>query len=93
MAPLKETAAGEGVTLFGWEIRPNLAVFQNIVSVKPKVKPVKNSDWKEDSASYQEAPKALCKASEDMGKPSSAAKAKNDLSHQDSFTKIPSAFM
>jgi hypothetical protein len=51
MAPLKETAAGEGVTLFGWEIRPNLAVFQNILSVKPQVKPVKYADWKKDCAS------------------------------------------
>jgi hypothetical protein len=42
-------------------------VFQNIVSVKPQVKPVKDSDWKKDSASHQEAPKALCKASEDVG--------------------------
>jgi hypothetical protein len=29
--PLKETAAGEGVTLFGWGATPNLAVFQNIL--------------------------------------------------------------
>jgi len=42
---------------------------------------VKNSDWKEDSARYKEAPEALCKASEDMSKPSSAEKAKNNLSH------------
>jgi hypothetical protein len=31
-APLKETAAGEGVTLFGMEIRPFLAVFQTTIS-------------------------------------------------------------
>jgi hypothetical protein len=30
-APLKETAAGEGVTLFGWGATPNLAVFQTII--------------------------------------------------------------
>jgi hypothetical protein len=30
--PLKETAAGEGVTLFSWEATPNLAVFQNIIT-------------------------------------------------------------
>jgi len=30
--PKKETAAGEGGTLFGMEIRPYLAVFQNSVS-------------------------------------------------------------
>jgi len=29
--PLKETAAGEGLTLFSWVATPNLAVFQNIV--------------------------------------------------------------
>jgi hypothetical protein len=29
--PEKKQAAGEGVTLFGMEIRPFLAVFQNIV--------------------------------------------------------------
>ncbi len=30
----KETAAGEGITLFDGEIKPHLAVFQNIVSNK-----------------------------------------------------------
>ena len=30
--PWKETAAGEGITLFDREIKPHLAVFQNIVS-------------------------------------------------------------
>jgi hypothetical protein len=54
---------------------------------------VKDADWKKDSASHQEAPEALCKASEDVGKPSGSAKATNDLSHYDSFTKMPSAFM
>jgi hypothetical protein len=42
-------------------------MFQNIVSVKPQVKPVKNPNGKKDSASHQEPPEALCKASEDMG--------------------------
>ena len=28
--PLKELPAGEGLTLFGWEIRPDLAGFHNI---------------------------------------------------------------
>jgi hypothetical protein len=31
-SPLKETAAGEGVTLFDQGINPNLAVFQNIIT-------------------------------------------------------------
>lgn len=92
MAPLKETAAGEGVTLFGWEIRPNLAVFQNIISVEPKVKPVKDADWKKDCASYQEAPEAMCKTSKDVGKPSNCAKYTDKTSHHASFTKMPSAF-
>jgi hypothetical protein len=48
-------------------------VFQNIISIKPKKKPVKDSYWKKDSASYQESPKALCKTSEDVGKPGKAA--------------------
>jgi len=30
--PLKETAAGEGGTLFGLVIKPNLAVFQNNIT-------------------------------------------------------------
>ena len=34
-APLKETAAGEGGTLFGRGINPNLAVFQTILIQKP----------------------------------------------------------
>jgi hypothetical protein len=69
---VKETAAGEGVTLFGLLMTSDLAVFQNIVSVKPKPQPMQNADWKKDCASHQEAPKALCKASEDVGKPRSA---------------------
>jgi hypothetical protein len=32
-SPLKETAAGEGVTLFGRGINPNLAVFQTTISL------------------------------------------------------------
>jgi hypothetical protein len=54
---LKETAAGEGVTLFGMEIRPSLAVFQTTIPlVKPEVKTVQDANGKEDSASYQESP-------------------------------------
>jgi hypothetical protein len=30
--PLKETAAGEGITLFRWGATPTLAVFQNIIA-------------------------------------------------------------
>jgi hypothetical protein len=30
---------------------------------------MQNANGKKDSASYQEAPKALCKTSEDVGKP------------------------
>jgi len=44
----------------------DLAVFQNIISVEPQVKPVKDADWKKDSASHQETPKPLCKTSEDV---------------------------
>jgi hypothetical protein len=66
----EETAAGEGVTLFGREIRPNLAVFQNIVSAKPQEKPVKNPNREKDSASNQEPPESLRKASEDVSEPS-----------------------
>jgi hypothetical protein len=33
--PLKETAAGEGGTLFGLGATPNLAVFQTIMSYFP----------------------------------------------------------
>jgi hypothetical protein len=68
-------------------------MFQNIVSAKPQVKPVKDADWKKDSASHQEAPKPLSKASEDMGQPSSQHRKANYVAHQDSFTKMPSAFM
>jgi hypothetical protein len=32
-SPLEETAAGEGVTLFGQGINPNLAVFQTTISL------------------------------------------------------------
>ena len=45
------------------------------------------ANGEKDSASHQEAPKALCKASEDVGKPSSSTKAKNDLSHH-LFSKV-----
>jgi hypothetical protein len=48
-------------------------VSKHFTSTKPKKKPVKDSYWKKNSASYQEAPKALCKTSEDVGKPSKAA--------------------
>jgi hypothetical protein len=68
-------------------------VFQNIVSVKPKIEPVKDADWKKDCASYQEAPKAMCKASEDVGKPSKATQQANKFTHHASFTKMPSAFI
>jgi len=30
LTPFEETAAGEGVTLFGWGATPNLAVFQTL---------------------------------------------------------------
>jgi hypothetical protein len=37
--------------------------------VKPKVKPVKDSYWKENSASQQKSPRHVAKAKKDMGKP------------------------
>jgi hypothetical protein len=62
------------------DFRPS-RVSKHFTSTKPKVKPVKDAYWKKDSASHQESPKALCKASEDMGKPSGSTECKNDLSH------------
>jgi len=80
--PLKETAAGEGVTLFRMEIRPSLAVFQTTIPlVKPEVKAVQNANREKDSASYQESPKALCKAGKDVRQPGGGTKTTNDCTH------------
>jgi len=54
---------------------------------------MQNSDWEKDSTSYQEAPEALCKAGEDVGKPSKATQESEQFTHYDSFTNKPSAFM
>jgi hypothetical protein len=66
---------------------------KNYTSVKPKVEPVKNSDWKKDSASYQEAPKAMCKASEDVCQPRNKTQKSNELTHHLSLWKRPSGVM
>jgi hypothetical protein len=64
----------EGGTLFGWGATPTLAVFQTTIPlVKPEVKTVQDSNGKEDSASYQESPKALCKAGKNVRQPSGKA--------------------
>jgi hypothetical protein len=82
LQPLREeTAAGEGVTLFGMEIRPSLAVFQTILSAKPKVKPVKDTDRKENRSSNEETPEALSKTGEDVRQPCSATHQSNDVAH------------
>jgi hypothetical protein len=39
---------------------------KNYTSVKPKPHPMQDANGKKDSASYQEAPEAMCKASEDV---------------------------
>jgi len=49
--------------------------------MKPEIKTVKDSDWKEDRASYQEAPEALSEASKDVREPSSSTQKSDDLSH------------
>jgi len=54
---------------------------------------VKDANGKEDSASYQKAPKTLCKTSEDVSKPSKATQEGNKSTHYDSFTKMPSTFI
>jgi hypothetical protein len=70
----KETqAGGEYAFRFAHDFKPSL-VSKHFTSTKPKKKPVKDSYWKKDSASYQESPKALCKTSEDVGKPGKATK-------------------
>ncbi|MEN9671035.1 MAG: hypothetical protein RL018_1312 [Pseudomonadota bacterium] len=65
---------------------------KNYTSVKPKPKAMQNANGKEDCASYQEAPKSLCKASKDVGKPSQRDCDANKPAHHASFTKMPSAF-
>jgi hypothetical protein len=54
---------------------------KNYTSVKPKPHPMQDAYWKKDSASYQEAPKAMCKTSEDVGQPSKATQQTNKFSH------------
>lgn len=65
---------------------------KNYTSVKPKPHPMQDANWKKDSASYQEAPEAMCKASEDVGKPSKRDCDANKPAHHASFTKMPSEF-
>jgi hypothetical protein len=69
----------------------DLAVFQNIVSAKPKVSSVKNANWEKDCACNQEAPHSMSKASEDMSEPCKEAQQSDDFPHYVSFTKMPSA--
>jgi hypothetical protein len=64
---------------------------KNYTSVKPKPHPMQDANGKKDSASYQEAPKAMCKASEDMGKPGKETQESNKSTHYASFTNKPSA--
>ena len=42
---------------------------------------MKDANGKKDSASYQEAPEAVCKASEDVGKPGKETQESNELTH------------
>ena len=42
---------------------------------------MQNSNREKDSASHQEAPKAVSKASEDVGQPCEKTKKSNNLSH------------
>jgi len=42
-------------------------VSKHCISAKPQKKPVKYANGKKDSASHQEAPETMCKASEDVG--------------------------
>ena len=51
---------------------------------------MQDADREKDSASHQEPPKALRKASEDVSQPSSYTRQTNKLSHHASFTKMPS---
>jgi hypothetical protein len=53
---------------------------------------MQDANGKKDSASHQEAPEAMCKASEDVGKPSKETQESNELTHYASFTNKPSAF-
>ena len=46
---------------------------------EPKIKAVQDADGEHDCASNQEAPQALCKASEDVSKPSKKAGESNDV--------------
>jgi len=54
------------------DFRPS-RVSKHCISVKPQIEPVKNADREKDSASYQEAPESVSKASEDVSQPSHEA--------------------
>jgi hypothetical protein len=53
---------------------------------------VKDTDWKKDSASQQEAPQTATKAGKDVCQPRNNAEKSNKREHHFSFTKMPSAF-
>jgi hypothetical protein len=49
--------------------------------LKPEIKAVQYSDGEHDCASYEEAPQALCKASEDVSEPCKKAGKSYDVAH------------
>jgi hypothetical protein len=63
------------------DFRPSRVSNYYITLSEPQVEPVQNSDGEEDSASHQEAPEAVSKASEDVSQPSKKTKQSNNLSH------------
>jgi len=65
----KQAAGGRYSLRNGDQAIPSRVSNYYITSIEPQVEPVQNSDGKEDSASYQEAPKAVSKASEDVSQP------------------------
>jgi len=66
---MKETSGRRGSNSFrnGDQAIPSRVSNYYITLIHPQVEPVQNSDGEKDSASHQEAPKALSKASEDVG--------------------------
>jgi len=80
---MKETGGRRGSNSFrsAHDFRPSRVSNYYITLSKPQVEPVQNSNGEEDSASYQETPKAVSKASEDVSQPSKETKQSNNLSH------------
>jgi hypothetical protein len=54
---------------------------KNYTSVKPQIHPMQNPNGKKDCTSYQKAPKAVSKASEDVCQPSKETQKSNELTH------------